>query len=203
MTDPKWFLTSFGVGDDYIEELHHMLASFRRFHPRVPVIVGENPVGSDQSWGQITCYKAQWLADVYRAWKSLGDMVWIDADARIRKPIIPPDGDFVFGAKKYARWSTGTVWMRGDCQSFLDEWSREALDAAFDEEALERALYSTRIEPYELPDELTSVCSLGIHKYKGRIERDSAIVHWNRSRLALGHLDEWPPTECEREEAMA
>lgn len=200
-----WFLTSFAVGDEYVLELRGMMESFRKHHPIHGAIVEENPIPLDE-WGKITCYKPTWLRQVWSEWSHLGDMVWVDADARFRRPITPPDGDFIVGAKDYVtdkkvnpeRISTGTLWLKPGCEALLEKWEELSVDAVNDEESFTAALRSLGMKHFELPDEMTSPCSSIVDNYRGSLWRDSDIVHWNMSRKVVGPLRDWPPPEDER-----
>jgi hypothetical protein len=194
----SFFLTCFAVGDDYIEEMGHMVASFREHHPDVPVITGINPPVTGD-WWEITKYKAVWLDDTWKAYSHLGDMLWVDADARIRKPIEIPAGDFTIAAKTYSRLATGTLLFRHNPARLLAEWAIDCTNAKDDEEALITACRDLDINPHELPDTMTKLYSE---------PHEASIVHWNRSRTVdrshefggtgVPATPDWPPSEAER-----
>lgn len=201
----SWFLTCFAQGADYVREMRGMVDSFRRFHPSVPVITAENPLGlSPLSWGELTGYKARWLFEVWKMWGDTGAMVWIDADARVRAPIEwEPDLPAVSAQLYPDGWATGTMVLRPGCGPLLRRWSSISRDHATDQESFAEACTSCEVEPYDLPRSVSSVCS-PIHNgqpepFSGTLWHDSAIVHWNMSRKVLGMIDDWPPTEEVRE----
>lgn len=85
----KWFLTCFAAGDEYVREMHHMVESFRIYHPDIPLVTGVMPqVGG--GWQSRSNFKAEWLARVLRGHADLGSALWVDADARFRRAIVPP-----------------------------------------------------------------------------------------------------------------
>jgi hypothetical protein len=201
----RWFLTSFAVGADYVQEMDGMLTSFREHNPGVPTVTGcdliDRPQGDPYSvWSGVTRYKAEWLRRTWGAWSHLGAMLWLDADARVRRPIQIPESAGPFALKTYDTPASGTMLFRDGCESLLDEWEALAGDPAYttDELSLAEAMKRTGTIGYELPDSLSSVCSRTWRGYAGELQHDSAIVHWNRSRLKLGKVPDWPPSESER-----
>jgi len=200
----NWFLTCFAVGDDYADEMHNMVASFRKVHPGKPVVTAVDPIPAGQEWGRITNYKAEWCYRMYDEWhRKLGSMLWVDADARFRAAIPPPGPRVKFAAKTYARLSSGTMWFGDGAEDLLREWYLRAERHAKDEDSLIEAVRECGVEPVELRDTFTSVCNLG-HKWPGHLEHKSAIVHWNLSRKRMPEeYPGWPPSEKERWEAMA
>ncbi len=203
----KWFVTSFAVGKDYQREMACMIESLRKFHPDVSVIAGSEPVESGE-WGDVTCYKAEWIRSVWNAFHDrLGDLVWIDADARIVKPIIPPFSDDhprCFGARNYWTnrrrngWSTGTLWLHGNVGQWIDRWCNAK--GKDDEEMLTKV---PDIRFVELGDKMAGLCSKTPEGYGSAVIPDSSIIHWNMSRKKLGKVKNWPPSEKEREDACS
>jgi hypothetical protein len=180
--------------------MFQMMESFREHHPDVKAHSAVYPPAG-RSWQELSNFKVEWLCKVrvMYPWKSI---LWVDADARFRRPIVTPDGDI--GAKCYAsptptptaRISTGTLWISPAVTlDFLETWRDMPHGPIPSNEftlSQTMALYP-HLRYVELPDELTSVCNLS--GWDGMLEHDSAIVHWNRSRKELGHVDDWPPSE--------
>jgi hypothetical protein len=200
MTD-RWFLTSFAQGRDYIREMRGMMDTFREHHPDVPAIIGENPIPTDGlDWANITKHKAAWLHDVRRANPDLGAMLWVDADARFRRPVAPPHNGPI-AAMRYSRWCTGTVWFLEDTPlPFFTAWGEFCEGSDHDEAGLAKALEFFDIRPVALSRRVSSVCSETIHGFRKRLAHDSSIVHWNMSRVGI--VDNWPPSEEVRKAAL-
>ncbi|MCP3882376.1 MAG: hypothetical protein GY701_28875 [Sulfitobacter sp.] len=199
----SWFLTSFAVGDDYIEEMSNMVASFRKHHPEVPVITGIKPF-TEREWGPVTKCKPLWLLNVWKSFSHLGDMLWVDADARFRRTVQPREKDFTTSASYYGQPPvavTGTMWFRGNgATNFLTLWRALSLtdEHEIDEPSYRAACKMLQITPLEIPRAVSSVCSTTSRGYKGQLPHDSAIVHWNMSRKVVGGKEGWPPPEQER-----
>jgi hypothetical protein len=178
---PDWMLTSFATGPEYVEEMRNMLETFREHHPDVLAITGS----------------------VRDRAGSRGDVLWVDADARFRRPIDVPEGAFDIGAQDYtknkSRISTGTMWVRRSTRAalLLERWLAFSSPGISNETTLAQVLRNTPAARfYELPLSMTSPCSVNIRGWRGRLEHDSAIIHWNRSRHALGlYKGAWPPPE--------
>jgi hypothetical protein len=203
----SWFLTCQAVGQGYIEEMAHMVETFQMYHPTVPVItraIAQEP----NSWQQASNMKVEWLRQMLNL--DIGDVLWVDADARFRHAIEPPTEVFHIGAQDYTkvRWriSTGTTWLRqsDETKMLMDRWlvSMSSREVANGEKTNEDVLADTLKQTpaviyYELPTSMTSVCSVGDRdsRWDGTLEHDSAIVHWNRSRRILGNQMDWPPSE--------
>ncbi len=186
--------TSFGVGYDYIEELTNMVETFDQHHPDNTLHYGINPVFPTLSWGDITNHKPAWLLNAYL--EHGPDIVWIDADSRIRSPILPPQDGFIVGARLYERWSTGMVWLKAGALPFLERWCHIAPNFPFDELSFLQAAKDTDIWICDLGSRMTSVYG-GKHGQlvTGRFNQDTSVVQWVHSRGLTGELKNWPPPE--------
>lgn len=195
-----WCMTSFAAGGAYVEELNYMEKSFRTHHPGVPIFIGFLP--SDAPWQELSNRKVKWLQYVRRAFPHYGDLLWLDADARVRRPIELPSGIDI-GGQIYkgdtGRIATGTMWIANTdaATAVLDAWADEVTPGESNEISLLRVLKRVPHVYGELPRSMTSPCSMTKHGYKGKLLCDPAIVHWNRSRKSLG-VKGWPPPEEQR-----
>lgn len=220
----KWILVSQAVGEDYVAEMRNMVATFHQHNPDVAVIT--RALRDDgQEWQYRSNLKVQWLIDVFGITDC--DLLWVDADARFRRKVELPQGGFVIGAQESSkkrrrhprprvgpRVSTGTMMIRRcpEASSLLHQWLGATEDTGSNETGLARVLHEVPMSfYYDLPRTLSSVCNIRIHNWNGRLEHDSAIVHWNRSRNVIGRElkaggervkeKDWPPSEHARRAA--
>ena len=200
----EWLLTCFAAGEAYEEEMSNMVASFQTHHPYVHALTGTFAKGA-REWHEISNFKMKWLCWIREAYPS-PSILWVDADARFRRAIkLPADSDVAakcYGAysrTETTRISTGTLLLgpKADLE-FLRAWRDMPFDDIPSNECtLGKALtLHPSLRYVELSDALTSVCNLS--GWNGKLEHDSAIVHWNRSRKELGAVEDWPPSEEER-----
>jgi len=215
----KWVLVSQSIGEGYVAEMGNMVATFHEYNPDVAAITRAMH-GDGCEWQTRSNGKVQWLIDVFGITDC--DLLWVDADARFRRKVELPQGDFVVAAQDYSsnqlrrlrqpqsrvgsRVSTGTMLIRRcpGTLSLLQGWLAATEDIGNNEVGLAEVLHKVPTSFYcELPRTFSSVCSLRPH-WKGRLEYDSAIVHWNRSRMVVGTKakdgqtnkeTDWPPPE--------
>ena len=196
----RFLLTCFAIGDDYAEEMRGMLASFERHQPGAPRVTGVFP-RDGYTWQEASNFKVEWLTRVKRAFPR-ADILWVDADARFRRAVIPPPVTTHLGARNYAgdRVSTGTLWCSREVPvDFFDWWADSPGES--NEHALQHVLQHYEVAYQELSDSMTSVVDIRQKGWDGTLEHDSAIVHWNRSRSVVGGLEDWPPPEETRRKA--
>ncbi len=128
-----------------------------------------------------------------------------------------PQGNFVFGAQDYSskiprprvgiRVSTGTMLIRRCSKAplLLQQWLASTEFTGNNETGLARVLHKVPTGVYhELPRTFSSVCNLRVHNWNGKLQHDSSIIHWNRSRHVIGYEtksgdrikeEDWPPPE--------
>lgn len=214
----KWILVSQAVGEDYVVEMRNMVETFHQHNPDVAVIT--RALQDDgQDWQGRSNQKVQWLNDVFSITDC--DLLWVDADARFRKKVELPQGRFVVGGQESSknlvrrprprvgpRISTGTMMIRRCPQAaeLLRYWLAATEETGSNETGLARVLHRVPLSFYcDLPRTLSSVCNIRSHNWNGRLQHDSAIVHWNRSRSVIGcepspggervKEKDWPPPE--------
>ncbi len=220
----KWVLVSQAIGEDYVAEMRNMVETFHQHNPDVPVIT--RALRDDGSlWQGRSNRKVQWLIDVFSITDC--DLLWVDADARFRRKVELPEGRFVVGAQESGRHkrhrrldkignrlATGTMLIRrcGQTDTLLRQWLDATEDTGSNETGLARVLRGKPLTVYcDLPRTFSSVCNTRSHNWDGKLQHDSAIVHWNRSRSVIGceaskggkRIKEknWPPPENVRRAA--
>lgn len=192
-----WFLTCFAQNESYIREMHGMLQTFHEHNPGAPAIVGFNPY-PDLPWAELTRCKAEWILDTWQKHQDRGAMLWVDADARFRRGVHPPAERYDIAAQYYADIAvTGTMWFQGPrVEKALECWVDElSPDDEGDEASFRRGCARAGVDVLPIPRDVSSICSSAVHGFKGALEFDSAIVHWNLSRSTCGLVEDWPPTE--------
>lgn len=201
----EFILTCFAVGDDYIREMEAMVASFRRFYPSVPVVLGYNPYPRT-NWGSITCRKPDWILKIHRTFNA--PVLWVDADARFRAPLPPFSPRTALGLRRYGRgtkqhWATGVVYAPRYTDVLLVGWKNAPGDT--DEEKLRKLeikIKATDYLAYDLGPSVSDVCSRSVNpaNWDGTVP-PSSIVQWNLSRKIHYPDFGWPPSETTRANA--
>ena len=214
----KWVLVSQAIGEDYVAEMRNMVETFHQHNSGVSAIT--RALRDDgQPWQLRSNEKVQWLIDVFGITDC--DLLWVDADARFRKKTDLPQGDFVVGAQESGRHkrrkptpvvgnriATGTMLIRRGPQAaaLLRQWLTATEETGSNEAGLAKVLRESPASFfYDLPRTFTSVCNARGHGWDGKLQYDSAIIHWNRSRSVIGieksrggelvKEKNWPPPE--------
>jgi len=214
----KWVLVSQAIGEGYVAEMLNMVATFHQHNPDVPVIT-RSLRDDGLPWQGRSNRKVQWLIDVFGITDC--DLLWVDADARFRKKAELPQGDFVIGAQESGRHkrrkptpvvgnriATGTMLIRRgpNAVALLRQWFTATEETGSNEVGLAKVLRESPASFfYDLPRTFTSVCNARGHGWDGKLQYDSAIIHWNRSRSVVGwekgvggervKEKDWPPLE--------